>query len=134
MSGIGVCGLLVHVGPIIFTKGLMGLITSVSLFSSGGVCLSLLTWLSISMIIILSLNHIGVCQSCMLGHSYFTLPDYLVVKAWIEDTVLFPSFINLTSTNIHVYPKVFPGCRVLQTRYTLPLYCDHGQCGTSFYS
>ena len=38
MSGIGVCILLVHADHIIFTKGLMGLISSFGMFSSGGVC------------------------------------------------------------------------------------------------
>ena len=46
MSGIGVCILLVHADHIIFTKGLMGLISSFGMFSSGGVCFLLLTWFS----------------------------------------------------------------------------------------
>ena len=53
-------------------------------------------------------SHIDAYHSCMLGHSYIGSPDYLVVKAWIGATVLFPSFINLTCTNIHIYVKVFP--------------------------
>ena len=49
-----------------------------------------------------------VYHSRMLGHSYFTSPDYLVIKAWIRATVLFPSFFNLTGTNVSVYVKIIP--------------------------
>ena len=45
----------------------------------------------------------------MLGHGYFASPDYLVVKAGIRATVLFPSFIYQTGTNIYIYVKIFPG-------------------------
>ena len=45
----------------------------------------------------------------MLGDSYFSGPAYFIINAWIRTTFLFPSFINLISTNICVYDKSFPG-------------------------
>ena len=35
-------------------------------------------------------NHMDVYHSCMLRHSYFASPDYLVVKGQIRITVIFP--------------------------------------------
>ena len=44
----------------------------------------------------------------MLAWSYFSSPDYLVIKAWIRTTMLFPSFIELTGTNVCMYGKIVP--------------------------
>ena len=54
-------------------------------------------------------NHLDAYHSCMLGHGYFAIPDSLIKKMWIRVKVLFPSFISLTCTSIHVYVKNFPG-------------------------
>ena len=66
-------------------------------------------------------NHMDAYDSCMLGCSYFASPDYLVVKAWITATVLFPSFINLIDNKISV-----SGSWVLGSRYSVSVYCGHG--------
>ena len=57
--------------------------------------------------------------SCMLGCRYLACPDYLIIKAWIRATVLFPLFVTLTLTNICVFVKIYPGM----------FYCGRGQCG-----
>ena len=45
-------------------------------------------------------------HSYMLGCSYFTSPDYLVVKAWFRAPILSPSFTVLTGINVCVYVKL----------------------------
>ena len=45
-------------------------------------------------------THMDVNHSTMLGQSFLSNPAYLVVQGWIRPTVLFPSFIGLTGTNI----------------------------------
>ena len=52
-------------------------------------------------------SYMNAYHSCMLGHSYFANPDYLVFKAWIRVKILFSIFINLTGTNVCMYVESF---------------------------
>ena len=54
-------------------------------------------------------NHMDGYHPYMLGHSYFKHPNYLVEKVWIRVTVLFPSFTDLTGSNVYVSMKIIPG-------------------------
>ena len=59
------------------------------------------------------LHKMGCLMLIMLGCSCFASPDYLILNAWIRATVLFPSFSDLTSTDIHIFVKIIPGCNVI---------------------
>ena len=62
------------------------------------------------------LNNIDSYCSSMLGHRSFSSPNYLDVKVWIRATVLFPSIIYLTGTNLCVHVKIFPGVVMYQAK------------------
>ena len=92
MSRNVMCIQLIHVGHVVFRKGLLNLIRSFGVF----ICKSVFVTVNISLYISdyhIVFNHMYVCHSSMLGHGYFANPDYLVVEAWIRPTVLFPSLL-----------------------------------------
>ena len=99
--------LLFLAGHVMFSKSLIGLM---HVYSSGSVFVAV----AANMVLVINDNHIvfihmDTYHSCMLRHSHFASTDYLVIEACIRHVVLFPSFISLTSTNICVYVKIFPG-------------------------
>ena len=108
MSGSWIWILLAHVDHMIFTKGFMGITSWSGMFSSSRVCLLMLAWLSILTVIILS-SIIWMLTLHRCWDILFASLENLVVKTWIRATVLFPSFINLTSTKIWVYVEIFSG-------------------------
>ena len=53
--------------------------------------------------------HMDGFRSVILGHSYFTSPDYLVVQGWIRAMLLYSTNIVLEGPNFYQYFKFFAG-------------------------
>ena len=98
-----------HLGSAEISAELLVIWVSLGMSSSGGV-----SFIVVNMALLInnnhiSFNHMDAYHSCMLGHSYFTSPDYFVVKPCTKGTVLFTSFIKLSGTTISVYVQIIPG-------------------------